>query len=88
MVHAFSDLRVVLMSATVDTSLFAEYFGFANIVEVYGRVHPVQRKSYGQIHKIIEYIQTIILIYLMGDNIDYRLVKTLIHSMNGWKKYK
>ena len=42
MVNTFPDARIVLMSATVDTSLFAEYFGNAQVVEVYGRVHPVQ----------------------------------------------
>ncbi|XP_050389474.1 ATP-dependent RNA helicase A isoform X3 [Patella vulgata] len=42
MVFAFPQLRVVLMSATVDTSLFAEYFGNCDVVEVYGRAHPVQ----------------------------------------------
>ena len=39
---AFPDVRVVLMSATVDTTLFSEYFGNCQIVEVYGRTHPVQ----------------------------------------------
>ena len=44
MVQTFPDMRVVLMSATVDTSMFAEYFGNCQIVEVFGRQHPVQRK--------------------------------------------
>ena len=43
MVHAFPDMRVVLMSATVDTSMFAQYFGNCQIIEVFGRQHPVQR---------------------------------------------
>ena len=42
MMLAFSDLRIVLMSATIDTNLFCEYFGNVQVVEVYGRVHPVQ----------------------------------------------
>ena len=42
MVNAFPELRVILMSATVDTSMFAEYFGNVKVVEVAGRVHPVQ----------------------------------------------
>ena len=42
MVSEFPDIRVLLMSATVDISLFAEYFGNPAIVEVHGRVHPVQ----------------------------------------------
>jgi len=44
MVNAFPDIRVVLMSATVDTTLFCEYFGNCQVIEVYGRVHPVQGK--------------------------------------------
>ncbi|XP_076436287.1 ATP-dependent RNA helicase A-like isoform X2 [Babylonia areolata] len=42
MVRTYPDLRVVLMSATVDTTLFTDYFGTVNVVEVYGRVFPVQ----------------------------------------------
>ncbi|CAG2229920.1 DHX9 [Mytilus edulis] len=42
MVNTYPQLRVVLMSATIDTSLFSEYFGDCKIVEVYGRTHPVQ----------------------------------------------
>jgi ATP-dependent RNA helicase A len=42
MVRTYSDLRVILMSATVDTTLFTDYFGTVTVVEVYGRVYPVQ----------------------------------------------
>ena len=42
MVNAFPDMRVVLMSATIDTTVFAQYFGSTQIVEIHGRVHPVQ----------------------------------------------
>jgi len=42
MVQAFPDLHVVLMSATVDTTLFCDYFAGCHVVEVHGRVHPVQ----------------------------------------------
>lgn len=45
MVHAYPQLRVILMSATVDTNLFTEYFGNCQVVEVYGRAHPVQGKT-------------------------------------------
>lgn len=44
MVQACPELRVVLMSATVDTSMFADYFGSCQIVEVFGRQFPVQRE--------------------------------------------
>lgn len=33
MVHTYPDLKVILMSATVDTTLFANYFGNCPIIE-------------------------------------------------------
>ena len=42
MVQNFPDLRVILMSATIDTTLFCDYFTGCRVVEVRGRVHPVQ----------------------------------------------
>jgi ATP-dependent RNA helicase A len=42
MVKNFPDMKVILMSATIDTSLFSEYFGGCPIFEVYGRMHAVQ----------------------------------------------
>ena len=49
MVRAFPRLRVVLMSATVDIQLFSEYFGNIRVIEVQGRVHPVQGQYAGVI---------------------------------------
>lgn len=43
MVHTYPDLRIILMSATIDTTLFSEYFGKCPVVEVPGRAHPVQQ---------------------------------------------
>lgn len=43
MVHTYPELRVVLMSATIDTTLFSEYFGQCPVVEIPGRTHPVQQ---------------------------------------------
>ncbi|XP_076045328.1 dosage compensation regulator mle isoform X2 [Oratosquilla oratoria] len=42
MVRAYPDLRVILMSATIDVSLFVDYFGNPAVIEVPGRAHPVQ----------------------------------------------
>ncbi|XP_013408887.1 dosage compensation regulator-like, partial [Lingula anatina] len=42
MVHVYNDLRIVIMSATVDTTLFTDYFGSVEVVEVHGRLFPVQ----------------------------------------------
>ena len=42
MVHNFPDLKVILMSATIDTTLFSKYFNGCPVVEVPGRAFPVQ----------------------------------------------
>ena len=42
MVHTYPDLKVILMSATIDTTLFSGYFGACPVVEVEGRAFPVQ----------------------------------------------
>jgi len=34
------------MSATIDTTLFCDYFTGCRVVEVHGRVHPVQGLSF------------------------------------------
>lgn len=44
-VQVYPEIRVVLMSATIDTSMFREYFFNCPIIEVYGRTFPVQGKS-------------------------------------------
>ncbi|NWH58371.1 DHX9 helicase, partial [Geococcyx californianus] len=41
-VQAYPEIRVVLMSATIDTSMFCEYFFNCPIIEVFGRTYPVQ----------------------------------------------
>ncbi|KAK2860989.1 hypothetical protein Q7C36_005155 [Tachysurus vachellii] len=40
---AFPDVRVVLMSATIDTTMFRDYFFNSPIIEVFGRTYPVQQ---------------------------------------------
>lgn len=42
MVHTYPDVRLILMSATIDTTLFSEYFNNCPVVEVPGRAFPVQ----------------------------------------------
>lgn len=42
MIHHYPDLRVILMSATIDTTLFSQYFNDCPIIEVPGRAYPVQ----------------------------------------------
>lgn len=43
MVHTYPDLRVILMSATIDTTLFSKYFNDCPVLEIQGRTHPVQQ---------------------------------------------
>lgn len=45
MVKVYPQLRVILMSATIDTTLFSEYFGGCPIVDAPGRSYPVQGKN-------------------------------------------
>ncbi|CAN9503357.1 unnamed protein product [Ophioblennius macclurei] len=41
-VQAFPEVRIILMSATIDTTMFREYFFNCPIIEVFGRTFPVQ----------------------------------------------
>lgn len=43
MVTTYPDLRVILMSATIDTTLFSDYFGNCPVIEVPGRAFPVRQ---------------------------------------------
>lgn len=43
MIHLYPDLRIILMSATIDTTLFSEYFNNSPVVEVPGRAFPVKQ---------------------------------------------
>ncbi|XP_051869006.1 ATP-dependent RNA helicase A isoform X1 [Pristis pectinata] len=41
-VQTYPDIHVILMSATIDTTMFREYFFNCPIIEVHGRTFPVQ----------------------------------------------
>ncbi|XP_076264863.1 dosage compensation regulator mle [Rhynchophorus ferrugineus] len=43
MIHTYPDLRVILMSATIDTSLFSKYFNNCPVFEIEGRAFPVKQ---------------------------------------------
>ncbi|XP_046413577.1 dosage compensation regulator isoform X4 [Neodiprion virginianus] len=43
MIHMYPELRVILMSATIDTTLFSEYFNKCPVIEIPGRAYPVQQ---------------------------------------------
>ena len=40
---AFPQIKIILMSATINVDLFSKYFGDLNTVEVSGRLHPVEQ---------------------------------------------
>uniref|UniRef100_A0A915JFG2 Helicase ATP-binding domain-containing protein n=1 Tax=Romanomermis culicivorax TaxID=13658 RepID=A0A915JFG2_ROMCU len=42
MVRAYPQLRIILMSATVDTTVFSAYFDKCQVLEVSGRTFPVE----------------------------------------------
>lgn len=41
-IQGYPEVRVILMSATIDTTMFREYFFNCPIIEVFGRTFPVQ----------------------------------------------
>ncbi|XP_061099704.1 ATP-dependent RNA helicase A isoform X3 [Conger conger] len=41
-VQAYPEVRIILMSATIDTTMFREYFFNCPVIEVFGRTFPVQ----------------------------------------------
>ena len=42
LVSRHPELRIILMSATIDTSLFSRYFNRCPVIDIPGRIHPVQ----------------------------------------------
>ncbi|XP_020590261.1 DExH-box ATP-dependent RNA helicase DExH7, chloroplastic isoform X2 [Phalaenopsis equestris] len=51
-----SKLKVILMSATFDSSLFSKYFGHCPIISVEGRTHPVSTFHLEDIYEKLEYL--------------------------------
>lgn len=43
MIHLYPDLKIILMSATIDTTLFSRYFNDCPVIEIPGRAFPVQQ---------------------------------------------
>ncbi|XP_010065338.2 DExH-box ATP-dependent RNA helicase DExH7, chloroplastic isoform X1 [Eucalyptus grandis] len=48
-------LKVILMSATVDSALFSRYFGNCPVITAQGRTHPVTTYFLEDIHETLEY---------------------------------
>lgn len=53
MVHVYPELRIILMSATIDTSLFSNYYNNCPVVEIPGRSFPVQGRKLLMEHQCI-----------------------------------
>lgn len=50
------DLRVILMSATVNAALFSNYFGSAPVLEIPGRTFPVEQMFLEEIIDDVNYV--------------------------------
>ncbi|XP_076947486.1 DExH-box ATP-dependent RNA helicase DExH7, chloroplastic isoform X2 [Bidens hawaiensis] len=48
-------LKVILMSATVDSQLFSHYFGDCPVIHAQGRTHPVRTHFLEDIHENLDY---------------------------------
>ncbi|XP_031124357.1 DExH-box ATP-dependent RNA helicase DExH7, chloroplastic isoform X2 [Ipomoea triloba] len=64
--HGTPKLKVILMSATVDSHLFSQYFGHCPVITAQGRTHPVSSYFLEDIY----------------ENINYRLASDSPASMN------
>ncbi|XP_057466071.1 DExH-box ATP-dependent RNA helicase DExH7, chloroplastic-like isoform X1 [Actinidia eriantha] len=53
--HSNSKLKVILMSATVDSDLFSRYFSHCPVVTAQGRTHPVSTYFLEDIYENINY---------------------------------
>ncbi|KAL0365014.1 UNVERIFIED_CONTAM: DExH-box ATP-dependent RNA helicase DExH7, chloroplastic [Sesamum angustifolium] len=51
-----SKLKVILMSATVDSHMFSQYFGNCPVVTAQGRTHPVSTQFLEDIHENLSYL--------------------------------
>ncbi|KAJ8755628.1 hypothetical protein K2173_022223 [Erythroxylum novogranatense] len=51
-----SNLKVILMSATVDSGLFASYFGNCPVLTAIGRAHPVTTYFLEDVYESINYV--------------------------------
>ncbi|KAI7990899.1 hypothetical protein LOK49_LG12G02841 [Camellia lanceoleosa] len=54
--HSTPKLKVILMSATVDSDLFSRYFGRCPVITAQGRTHPVSTHFLEDIYESINYL--------------------------------
>lgn len=60
MIHVYPDLRVILMSATIDTTLFCSYFNNCPKVDVVGRCFPVKQYFLEDCVELTKFVPTMI----------------------------
>lgn len=75
------DLRVVLMSATLDARVFAEYFGGegkVKVVEIRGRMFPVEDYYLDQVLEKTRFGLT----FMLGDRINYNLIAATVAQID------
>ncbi|KAK8730386.1 hypothetical protein OTU49_007985 [Cherax quadricarinatus] len=58
MVRAFPDLRIILLSASIDISLFLEYFANPHVIEVPGQAFPVRQYFLEDCIELIKFTPT------------------------------
>ncbi|VDM53399.1 unnamed protein product [Angiostrongylus costaricensis] len=57
MLREYTDLRVILMSATIDTKMFVKFFnGICPVIEMKGRTFPVQHFFLEDILRMLKYM--------------------------------
>lgn len=79
------DLRVVLMSATLDARVFAEYFGGegkVKMVEIMGRMFPVEDYYLDQVIAKTRFNSGGQLTYKLGDRINYNLIAATVAQID------
>jgi ATP-dependent helicase HrpA len=75
-IHKRPDLKVIISSATIDTTLFSKAFGNAPVIEVSGRVYPVEvfyrdfSSDEVELHYVDDTIQAVKDVYDLGDHGD------------------
>ncbi|XP_029345786.1 dosage compensation regulator [Acyrthosiphon pisum] len=58
MVYNYPDLRVIFMSATINTDMFSKYFNCCPVIDVEGRCYPVKEYFLEDIVQVLNYQPT------------------------------
>jgi ATP-dependent RNA helicase A len=56
MIQIHKGLKIILMSATIDTTLFSDYFMGSPVFEIYGRTFPVQEYFLEDIVQMLDFV--------------------------------